>query len=1219
MSLAIGRRLDQAMLRFRIGILIRKSRLPYVLIGVLVIAGTLLAFPGAALAATGSDNFQEANGPLSANWTPTADGGLTISSDQALGQNLNGNSGDLWIATTFGNDQFSQVTLTSTQLTGTQWLGAVVRGQTSNSGKSGYVGVYYWNSGSPELMLFLRLGGGWSQLGSTFSTSPLSAGSVLGLSVAGSTLSLSVNGTVDVTATDTTLTGGAPGIMTNGPAHAAAWAGGDGAGSSAGTYTIGGTVSGLASGGTVTLEDNGSDTLSVTANGSFTFATALAAGSSYAVTVSGSPSGQTCTVASGSGTVAMSAVTSVAVTCAGGHVTYSVGGTESGLTGTVTLQDNGGDTLSVTANGSFTFATQLTGGAAYSVTVSANPSGQVCTVGNGSGTVGVASVTSVTVTCLSGVSDTFNRANGSLGAGWTDMSGGGLAISAEAAAGTSSATTGDIRTGETYNGDQFSSVHLTSTLPTGGGWIGPSVRSQAGGASDYAGLYFVNYGSPELMLFKRVGGAWTQLGSSYPISALPPGTTLELAVAGTALTFYLNGVPVITATDSSLSGGAPGIMATGTGAVIDWTGGNVNGTTPQPTGTSTATYTIGGTVSGATGPVILQDNGTDTLTVSAGGSFTFATPLTSGAAYSVTVTASPSGQACSVASGAGTAGPANVTNVAVTCAASPTAPGGASSASDNFQEPNGSLSGNWTATSDGGLGISSNAAVGQGSGNSGDYWTADTFTSDQYSQVALTSTQLSGTEWIGPSVRVQSSNSGQSAYVGIYFWNNGTPELMLFLRDDGNWTELGNAFTVSPLPVGTVLGLQAAGSTLSLTLNGTTKISVTDAALTGGAPGLMTNGPARAAGWAGGSGASPSGSGDPGPSTYSVGGTESGLTGTMSLADNGADTISVSANGSFTFDMQLAAGAAYNVTVNLNPSGQVCTVANGAGTMGSAAVTNIAVTCTAAGDIGSMTTTYESTDSGGVQAYDYTSPIINDGTAEPIRVLQPTAPAAGVAHNFLIALPVEPGEGSTYGDAMPVLESLNAANQYNLTIIEPSFSIDPWYADSATDPQMRMETFMTDQLVPWIKANFATTGTEQVWLLGFSKSGLGAQDLILKHPSVYTLAASWDFPAGMTSYDQLGSSPATAYGTNANYLDNYALTQQFVDQYAAPFTAQKRIWLGSYYYFDYNVNDYYAPELTTASIRYDIEPPAQMAHRWDSGWVPSALAALHADSAALGG
>ena len=71
----------------------------------------------------------------------------------------------------------------------------------------------------------------------------------------------------------------------------------------------------------------------------------------------------------------------------------------SGLSGTVVLQDNGGDDLSVSANGAFTFATALASGAAYNVTVKTNPSGQTCTVSNGSGTIGSANVTNVAVSC----------------------------------------------------------------------------------------------------------------------------------------------------------------------------------------------------------------------------------------------------------------------------------------------------------------------------------------------------------------------------------------------------------------------------------------------------------------------------------------------------------------------------------------------------------------------------------------------------------------------------------------------------------------------------------------------------------------------------------------------------------------------------------------------------------------------------------------------------
>jgi hypothetical protein len=80
--------------------------------------------------------------------------------------------------------------------------------------------------------------------------------------------------------------------------------------------------------------------------------------------------------------------------------TYTIGGTLSGLSGTVTLQNNGGDNLSRSANGPFTFATALINGTAYLVTVLTQPTGQTCTVASGSGTINSANVTDVNISCI---------------------------------------------------------------------------------------------------------------------------------------------------------------------------------------------------------------------------------------------------------------------------------------------------------------------------------------------------------------------------------------------------------------------------------------------------------------------------------------------------------------------------------------------------------------------------------------------------------------------------------------------------------------------------------------------------------------------------------------------------------------------------------------------------------------------------------------------------
>jgi sugar lactone lactonase YvrE len=169
-------------------------------------------------------------------------------------------------------------------------------------------------------------------------------------------------------------------------------------------YSIGGSLSGLASG-TLVLQDNGGDNLSLAGNGSFTFATKLVSKASYSVTVLTQPAGQTCAVSPGteSGTVGTTNVTSVIVTCTtNSAATYTVGGTVTGLLSgiTLTLLDNGANSLTIITDGSFSFGTPIVAGGTYDVTATVNPATETCTVTNGSGTIGSANVTNVTVTCM---------------------------------------------------------------------------------------------------------------------------------------------------------------------------------------------------------------------------------------------------------------------------------------------------------------------------------------------------------------------------------------------------------------------------------------------------------------------------------------------------------------------------------------------------------------------------------------------------------------------------------------------------------------------------------------------------------------------------------------------------------------------------------------------------------------------------------------------------
>jgi uncharacterized repeat protein (TIGR03803 family) len=165
------------------------------------------------------------------------------------------------------------------------------------------------------------------------------------------------------------------------------------------TYTISGVVAGLNAGAQVTVQNNAAGPTTVMSNGSFSFGTPIPDKTAYAVTVLTQPTGQTCTVTGGSGTVGGANVTGVQVNCVTNS--YTISGTVAGLNAgaQITVLNNAADPTTIMANGSFSFGTSILYNTGYAVTVLTQPTGQTCTVTAGSAIVGGANVTDVQVTC----------------------------------------------------------------------------------------------------------------------------------------------------------------------------------------------------------------------------------------------------------------------------------------------------------------------------------------------------------------------------------------------------------------------------------------------------------------------------------------------------------------------------------------------------------------------------------------------------------------------------------------------------------------------------------------------------------------------------------------------------------------------------------------------------------------------------------------------------
>ena len=575
---------------------------------------------------------------------------------------------------------------------------------------------------------------------------------------------------------------------------------------------------------------------------------------------------------------------------------FNVGGSVTGLTGTVTLQNNGGDDLPISADGPFTFATGIDNGSGYSVTILTQPAGQTCSITSGAGTITSADVTNVAVNCVNnysvggnisglvgtvtlqnnGADNLVLNANGAFTFATTPADGSAynVTVSAQPVGQVCTVTNGS---GTIASANVTSvAVACVSTPYTVGGTISGlsgSVTLQNNGGDN---LVLGTNGSFTFATSMITGDTYSVTVSAQPVGQICTVTNGGGTVSGANIT----NVSVTCVNDTYTIGGLYSGLASGTTLYLTNNGGDlktitiagagsftfatplINGATynvavfaPQPTGQfCTVTngsgtvaganvtnvsvscvqndFTIGGTISGLSGSVTLQNNLGDNLIINANGAFTFATPLTNGSTYSVTVLSQPSGQTCTVTGASGTVSSANVTSVGVSCANNPY----------NISGTLSGLSGSVTLQNNGGDDLVLNA--------NGPF----TFT-----------TQIN---------------------------NGSTYNVTVFAQPAGQVCTVSNGS-------GTVLGANV------------TSIGVTCANL------------------------------------YTVGGNVSGLTGSVTLQNNGGDSLVIGANGAFTFATGLLDTAAYNVTVSSQPAGQTCTITNGSGNISAANVTNVTVTCAA--------------------------------------------------------------------------------------------------------------------------------------------------------------------------------------------------------------------------------------------------------------------------------
>lgn len=418
-------------------------------------------------------------------------------------------------------------------------------------------------------------------------------------------------------------------------------------------WSIGGAISGLS--GSITIRNNGSDDLILNSNGAFSFLTAVAEGSTYSVSIAQQPTGQTCSVANGTGIVPGADVTNVTIDCVDDQ--YSVGGLLTGLVSgdSVVLQNNSGDDLLLTADGAFQFPNTLSLNDSYTVSVRTQPAApsEQCIVGQGTGTITGSDISNISVTCTV---NTFGISGSTTG----------LAPGESLQLQNNGADTLDVNSNGAFqfpislaDGTGYN-VTISSQPATQTCTITNASGTLAGAAVSNISINCVenNY---------LIGGI---------VSGLQQGDTVILQNnASDDLPLSADGVFAFPTTLTSgqpysvtvaVQPTAPSETCTvtnGFGAVVSSDINNVSVTCTLDK------FFVGGALQGlAPGEsVILENNGVDSLSISGDGSFTFSAPLADSSSYSVTVASQPAAKACTVSNASGAIGGSDITDVSVTC------------------------------------------------------------------------------------------------------------------------------------------------------------------------------------------------------------------------------------------------------------------------------------------------------------------------------------------------------------------------------------------------------------------------------------------------------------------------------------------------------------------------------------------------------------------------
>lgn len=225
-----------------------------------------------------------------------------------------------------------------------------------------------------------------------------------------------------------------------------------------------------------------------------------------------------------------------------------------------------------------------------------------------------------------------------------------------------------------------------------------------------------------------------------------------------------------------------------------------------------------------------------------------------------------------------------------------------------------------------------------------------------------------------------------------------------------------------------------------------------------------------------------------------------------------------------------------------------------------------------------------------------------------VEVVVPTGFTQGKTYPVVYLLPVNAGTKGPWGHPLEEILKHGLADRYQAICVTPSFALLPWYGNNPDNPSVHQTDHLLKGVVPFVESHYPVNGTN--YLVGFSKSAIGALGLALEYPGKFSGVAvfeNWYGEPDELQWDTWGF--RECHGSREAY-DFWDPGHLITRHAAEPAGTSARITVMGGGPGPRPGVDQLMDLLRQKSIPHREIWDRSMGHRWDSGWLPLAMASL---------